>query len=288
MNKDKSKIITDTINYLKYYKDHNNYNIYESDIISSDSTLSIFRDTENSDTDYEVINRNEIQSSNNFSDKKNLALKESKIILPVKESAKENKVSVANANWMKSDTLDNFADEIKDCIKCRVLASGRKQIVFGTGNPNADVVVVGEAPGADEDEQGKPFVGRAGKLLTDILKAINFSREEIFICNILKCRPPDNRNPLPDEIENCEPYLFKQLEMIKPKLILAVGTFASQTLLRSKEPLGKLRGRFHEYKGIKMMVTYHPAALLRNPNWKKPTWEDVQLFRKEYDRIVDS
>lgn len=288
MNKDKSKIITDTINYLKYYKDHNNYNIYESDIISSDSTLSIFRETESSGTDYEIINRNEIHSSNNFSDKKNLALKESKIILQVKESVKENKISVANENWMKSDTLDNFAIEISDCRKCKVLASGRKQIVFGSGNPNADVVVVGEAPGADEDEQGKPFVGRAGKLLTDILKAINFTREEIFICNILKCRPPDNRNPLPDEIENCEPYLFKQLEMIKPKLILAVGTFASQTLLRSKEPLGKLRGRFHVYKGIKMMVTYHPAALLRNPNWKKPTWEDVQLFRKEYDKLVKS
>jgi len=288
MNKDKSKIITDTINYLKYYRDHNNYNIYESDIKSSDSTLSIFRDTENSDTDYELIKRNEMQGSNNFSDKKNLTFKENKIILPVKESVKENKISIANENWMKSETLDNFADEIKDCMKCRVLASGRKQIVFGTGNPNADVVVVGEAPGADEDEQGKPFVGRAGKLLTDILKAINFTREEIFICNILKCRPPDNRNPLPDEIENCEPYLFKQLEMIKPKLILAVGTFASQTLLRSKEPLGKLRGRFHEYKGIKMMVTYHPAALLRNPNWKKPTWEDVQLFRKEYVRLVKS
>jgi DNA polymerase len=191
-------------------------------------------------------------------------------------------------NWMESDSLETFADSIKDCQKCKLLARTRKQIVFGTGNPNADIVVVGEAPGADEDDQGKPFVGRAGKLLTEILKAINFTREEIFICNILKCRPPDNRNPLPDEIANCEPYLFKQLEMIKPKLILAVGTFASQTLLQTKEPLGKLRGKFHLYKGIKMMVTYHPAALLRNPNWKKPTWEDVQLFRKEYDRAVNS
>lgn len=288
MNKDKNKIITDTINYLKYYKDHNNYNIYESDIKSSDSTLSIFDDTENNKTDYEVIKREDGQSSKIISDKKIKSVAESKTILPVKESVNENKNIVTNKNWMNSESLDNFADEIKDCRKCRVLASGRKQIVFGTGNPNADVVVVGEAPGADEDEQGKPFVGRAGKLLTDILKAINFTREEIFICNILKCRPPDNRNPLPDEIENCEPYLFKQLEMIKPKLILAVGTFASQTLLRSKEPLGKLRGRFHEYKGIKMMVTYHPAALLRNPNWKKPTWEDVQLFRKEYDKLVKS
>jgi len=288
MNRDKSKIIEDTINYLKYYKEHNNYNIYESDIKSSDSSLSIFDETENINTDYEVIKREEMQSSKIVSDKKNKSAAESKTILPVNESLNENKNIVTNENWMKSKTLDNFAEEIKDCRKCRVLASGRKQIVFGYGNPNADVVVVGEAPGADEDEQGKPFVGRAGKLLTDILKAINFTREEIYICNILKCRPPDNRNPLPGEIENCEPYLFKQLEMIKPKLILAVGTFASQTLLRSKEPLGKLRGRFHKYKGIKMMVTYHPAALLRNPNWKKPTWEDVQLFRKEYDNLVKS
>ena len=288
MNKDKSKIIKDTINYIKYFKDHNNYNIYESDIKFSDSSLSIFDDTENSNTDHELIKSEEVQSSKRISDKKNKSVTESKIILTVEESVNENKNVVTNENWMKSESLDNFADGIKDCRKCRVLASGRKQIVFGSGNPNADVVVVGEAPGADEDEQGKPFVGRAGKLLTDILKAINFTREEIFICNILKCRPPDNRNPLPDEIENCEPYLFKQLEMIKPKLILAVGTFASQTLLRSKEPLGKLRGRFHVYKGIKMMVTYHPAALLRNPNWKKPTWEDVQLFRKEYDKLVKS
>lgn len=157
---------------------------------------------------------------------------------------------------------------------------------YGYGNPGAKVVIVGEAPGAEEDKQGKPFVGRAGKLLTDILKAVNFERDEVFICNILKCRPPENRNPLPDEILNCEPYLFKQLELIKPILILALGTFAAQTLLRSKEPLGKMRGRFHSYKGIKMMVTYHPAALLRNPGWKRPTWEDVQLFRKEYDKMI--
>jgi DNA polymerase len=160
--------------------------------------------------------------------------------------------------------------------------------VYGTGNPNADVMVIGEAPGADEDEQGLPFVGRAGKLLTDILKAINFSREDIYICNILKCRPPDNRNPNPEEILKCEPYLIKQIELIKPKLILCVGTFAGQTMLRVKEPLGKMRGKFYNITfgntEVKVMVTYHPAALLRNPNWKKPTWEDVQLFRSEYDK----
>jgi DNA polymerase len=131
-------------------------------------------------------------------------------------------------------------------------------------------------------------VGRAGQLLTDILKAINFTREEVFICNILKCRPPENRNPLPEEIVHCEPYLIKQLELIKPKMILAVGTFAGQTLLRSKDPLGKMRGKIFDFNAgeikAKLLVTYHPAALLRNPHWKKPTWEDVKLFRQEYDK----
>lgn len=293
MNKDKIKIINDTINYLKFRTDHNNYDIYKKEIRHSDKTfLSDDIKTNNSiETEADIEKREKEESiMTKFTVEKmpepDNETEESNVtkIKPVQQKTK----ILSNENWMKSITLDTFENEISDCRKCSVLAAGRKQIVFGTGNPNADIVVVGEAPGADENEQGKPFVGRAGKLLTEILKAINFSREEIFICNILKCRPPDNRNPLPDEIENCEPYLFKQLEMIKPKLILAVGTFASQTLLRSKEPLGKLRGKFHTYNGIKMMVTYHPAALLRNPNWKKPTWEDVQLFRKEYDKIVNS
>lgn len=187
--------------------------------------------------------------------------------------------------WAKCDSLHEFSSAIQGCQKCGMLSKGRKNIVFGSGNPNAGIVVVGEAPGADEDEQGLPFVGRAGRLLTDILAAIKLSRDEVYICNILKCRPPENRNPLPDEILNCEPYLSKQLELIKPKLILALGTFAAQTLLNTKEPLGKLRGRFHLYNNIKLMVTYHPAALLRNPNWKRPTWEDVKMFREEYDNI---
>ncbi len=204
-------------------------------------------------------------------------------------------------SFVKSDATDNIkggedfgecsnlqelSERIKGCEKCGVLSAGRKNIVFGSGNPQAGIVVVGEAPGADEDLQGLPFVGRAGRLLTDILGAIELSRDEVFICNILKCRPPENRNPLPDEIENCEPYLTKQLELIKPKLILALGTFAAQTLLNTKEPLGKLRGRFHMYRDIKMMVTYHPAALLRNPNWKRPTWEDVKMLKEEYDRLL--
>lgn len=195
-------------------------------------------------------------------------------------------IPMITEEWANCNSLHEFSDMIQGCEKCGVLSKGRKNIVFGSGNPNAGIVVVGEAPGADEDEQGLPFVGRAGRLLTDILAAINLSRDEIYICNILKCRPPENRNPLPDEISNCEPYLAKQLELIKPKLILALGTFAAQTLLKTKEPLGKLRGRFHMYENIKLMVTYHPAALLRNPNWKRPTWEDVKMFREEYDNIL--
>jgi len=194
-------------------------------------------------------------------------------------------------NWKASESLEILESRINQCKKC-TLSHSRNKFVFGSGNPNAEVVIVGEAPGADEDLQGMPFVGKAGKLLTDILKAINFKREDVYICNILKCRPPNNRNPLPEEIEKCEPYLIKQLELIKPKMILAAGAFAGQTLLKSKEPLNKLRGKFHNLKVgdilIKVLVTFHPAALLRNPNWKYPTWEDVKLFRKEYDKIKNT
>jgi uracil-DNA glycosylase family 4 len=193
--------------------------------------------------------------------------------------------SMITDEWEKCDNLSELSAKIQGCEKCGMLSKGRKNIVFGSGNPNAEIVVVGEAPGADEDEQGLPFVGRAGRLLTDILAAINLSRDEVYICNILKCRPPENRNPQPEEISNCEPYLSKQLELIKPKLILALGTFAAQTLLGTREPLGKLRGKFHLYKNTKLLVTYHPAALLRNPNWKRPTWEDVKMLREEYDNI---
>ena len=187
--------------------------------------------------------------------------------------------------WTESQNLAELEAAIKDCQKCKLWKT-RTNFVFGSGNPNADIVVVGEAPGAEEDKQGLPFVGRAGQLLTKILEAVELKRDEVFICNILKSRPPENRNPAPDEIEACEPYLIKQLQLINPKLILALGTFASQTLLKTKLPLGKLRGRFHDYNGIKTMVTFHPAALLRNPGWKKDTWEDVKLLRAEYDKMV--
>ena len=188
----------------------------------------------------------------------------------------------AAEKWQKDATLDALNRHICECTKCR-LGATRTKFVFGVGNPNADVMVIGEAPGADEDKQGEPFVGRAGQLLNKILEAINFKREEVYIANILKCRPPENRRPHPDEVEQCEPYLWKQIELIRPKFILALGLTAAQTLLKTTESLTQLRASVHDYHGVPLYVTYHPAALLRNPEWKRPTWEDVQKLRKAYD-----
>ncbi len=171
----------------------------------------------------------------------------------------------------------------KDMIGCQLCGLGktRHNLVFGDGNPQAKIVFVGEAPGADEDEQGLPFVGRAGQLLTKIIEAMGLSRKDVYICNILKCRPPQNRNPLPEEIAACEPFLKLQLKSISPQIICALGTFAAKTLLKTEVPISVLRGRFHFYEGIKLMPTYHPAYLLRNPAAKKIVWEDVQLIMKE-------
>ncbi|MDP1861116.1 MAG: uracil-DNA glycosylase [Gemmatimonadaceae bacterium] len=180
-------------------------------------------------------------------------------------------------------SLDDVAQAASTCTRCSLYKSA-KHAVPGEGNPDADFVCVGEAPGANEDEQGRPFVGVSGQLLTKILAAIDLTRDDVFICNVLKHRPPGNRNPLPDEVTACSPYLVRQIELIKPKVIVAFGTFAAQTLLQSKEPLGKLRGMIHRYYGVPLIVTYHPAALLRNPSWKRPTWEDVQLARRILDR----
>ena len=166
-----------------------------------------------------------------------------------------------------------------DCRRCR-LWKGRKKIVFGTGNPDAELLFVGEAPGRDEDIKGEPFVGRAGQLLTRIIHAIDLRREEVYICNVIKCRPPQNRNPLPEEIEACEPFLVEQIESIRPKVICALGKFAAQTLLKTEAPISTLRGRFHEYHGVPLMPTYHPAYLLRNPKMKRETWEDVQMIQR--------
>jgi DNA polymerase len=183
----------------------------------------------------------------------------------------------------KLNTLDEIARVIAECRRCPLYATA-KNPVPGDGNADADFMCVGEAPGANEDEQGRPFVGQAGQLLTKILAAIDLKREDVFIANVLKHRPPGNRNPLPDEVVACSPYLVRQIELVRPKVILALGTFAAQTLLETKLTIGKLRGQVHRYYGVPLIVTYHPAALLRNPSWKRPTWEDVQLARRILDR----
>mgnify|MGYP006314539283 CR=1 FL=1 len=186
------------------------------------------------------------------------------------------------STWQTTTSLEALQQDIHTCLECP-LGFTRTSFVFGSGNPHADIMVIGEAPGADEDEQGLPFVGRAGQLLTKILEAIELPRDEVYICNILKCRPPNNRKPLVMETDQCEPYLWKQIELVRPKLILALGLTAANTLLKNKESMTNLRGKIHDYQGIRTLVTYHPAALLRNPEWKKLAWEDVKLLRTLYD-----
>lgn len=189
--------------------------------------------------------------------------------------------------WHDAADMKQLNAKICNCLKCS-LGKMRTKFVFGVGNTNADLMVIGEAPGADEDAQGEPFVGRAGQLLNKILEAVHFKREEVYIANILKCRPPENRRPHPDEVEQCEPYLWKQIELVKPKFILCLGLTAAQTLLKTEESLTSLRASVHNYHGVPTYVTYHPAALLRNPNWKRPTWEDVQKLRKAYDESMNN
>ncbi|HDQ45001.1 MAG TPA: uracil-DNA glycosylase [bacterium] len=181
--------------------------------------------------------------------------------------------------------LSAFCESIRTCRKCH-LAKSRTRFVFGTGNPRARLMLVGEAPGEEEDLRGEPFVGKAGQLLDKILGAIGFSRDEVFIANILKCRPPKNRDPEQEEIQTCLPHLEKQIALIQPDIIVALGRIAAQTLLGSTDPLTELRSRVHRYAERPLLVTYHPAALLRNPEWKRPTWEDVQKLRKLYDELV--
>jgi uracil-DNA glycosylase family 4 len=167
-----------------------------------------------------------------------------------------------------------------DCSRCKLHTLGRRQVVFGVGNPDADLMFVGEAPGADEDIQGEPFVGRAGQLLTKIIEAIDLRREDVYIANVIKCRPPQNRNPEPDEVEQCEPFLFRQIDVIKPKVIVALGKFAAQSLLKTNDPITRIRGREYRYRDAILIPTYHPAYLLRNPSSKREVWEDMKRVRQ--------
>ena len=180
-------------------------------------------------------------------------------------------------------TLDEIRRELGDCTRCK-LCNGRTNIVFGSGNPRAELVFVGEAPGQEEDQQGVPFVGKAGQLLTKMIEAMKFSRDEVYICNVNKCRPPNNRNPEPDEIAACEPFLKAQLLALQPKVIVALGKFAAQTLLRDTTPITRLRGQWREYEGVPLMPTFHPAYLLRSPNEKKSAWLDLQEVMKRFGK----
>ncbi len=172
-------------------------------------------------------------------------------------------------------------EDLGDCTRCRLHKQGRKQIVFGVGNPNADLMFIGEAPGADEDQQGEPFVGRAGQLLNNMIKAMGLRREEVYIANIIKCRPPGNRTPERDECDTCSPFLMRQIEAIRPKALVALGAVAAKTLLAINAPMSELRGRWYDFRGTKLAVTYHPAFLLRDPRQKKEAWKDLQMVMKE-------
>lgn len=181
-------------------------------------------------------------------------------------------------------SLEEHRRAICDCQKCP-LGKTRTKFVYGVGNPKADILFIGEAPGREEDLQGEPFVGRAGKLLDKILAAMGYDRDDVYIANILKCRPPENRDPQPDEMKACMPYLLEQIRLIRPKFIVALGRIAAHALLDTTTPLGKLRGKWHKFHGIPLIVTYHPAALLRAPQYKRPTWEDMQVLMAEYERV---
>jgi len=180
----------------------------------------------------------------------------------------------------QADALRAIRDDLgADCSRCKLHTLGRRQVVFGVGNPEADLMFVGEAPGADEDIQGEPFVGRAGQLLTKIIESIALRREDVYIANVIKCRPPGNRNPEPDEVQQCEPFLFRQIDTVKPKVIVALGKFAAQCLLRTTDPITRIRGREFKYRDAILIPTYHPAYLLRTPSAKREVWEDMKRVR---------
>ncbi len=201
----------------------------------------------------------------------------------VSTPAEQTSVPTSKPEETHSNKLDVLNSELSNCQRCR-LHENRKTLVFGVGNPDADLLFIGEAPGFEEDRTGEPFVGKAGQLLTKIIEAMGLKREEVYICNVIKCRPPENRNPLPDEIETCEPFLSKQIEAISPKVVCALGKFAAQTLLKKEAPISTLRGQFHDFKGTPLMPTYHPAFLLRNPSAKRQVWDDI----KEIKRLLDT
>jgi uracil-DNA glycosylase family 4 len=203
--------------------------------------------------------------------------------------AEENVFAVPKPEAAAADpvkALKVIREDLGDCTRCPLHKQGRKQIVFGVGNPKAELMFIGEAPGADEDQQGEPFVGRAGQLLNNMIKAMGLRREDVYIANIIKCRPPGNRTPERDECETCSPFLMRQIAAIKPKAIVALGAVAAKTLLAINAPMSEFRGRWFDFRGTKLAVTYHPAFLLRDPRQKKETWKDLQMVMKELGMAI--
>lgn len=235
--------------------------------------------------DLVFVNRNVISDINLENELENVNKGIESISVEKEKVIKSSSKNSVDKSWVNSKTLEELNEKIHNCLECP-LGETRQSFVFGSGNPNSKILIIGEAPGADEDEQGLPFVGRAGQLLTKIIEAINFKREDLYIANIIKCRPPENRKPHVNEVEQCEPYLKKQIEIINPEFILALGLTAVNTLLKGDFKMKDVRGKVLEYEGRKLLITYHPAALLRNPSWKKQTWEDVQQLRAMYDEYM--
>lgn len=280
-NRDPQEIIKDVINFIEKERElYGDFSIDDKDspdeevgtneVTTSESTSSESNRVSEPTVEPTPTNSND-QSSDEFSPQEGLFNKDE-----------------SNDVYYHIDKCNSLEELEALCQKADVLHTDLEetQLVFGVGNPNADLMIIGEAPGAEEDKQGEPFVGKAGQLLNKILDAINFKREDVYIANILKHRPPNNRNPKPEERERSLPFLLRQIDLIEPKLILAVGKVATQTLLDKNLSLTKMRGQFHDFRGkYELLATYHPAALLRHAKWKRPTWEDVQLLRKRYDEL---
>ncbi|HJP32325.1 MAG: uracil-DNA glycosylase [Candidatus Latescibacteria bacterium] len=230
-------------------------------------------DTPTQDTDYDATLADVRRSLEDL-----LAFEGRYFVVPEEASTPD----VAVTPVVDGDDLDLFRQNISDCLNCQ-LGHTRKNFVFGSGNRDADIMFVGEAPGQEEDRQGQPFVGPAGELLTKIIGAMQMSRDDVYICNVLKCRPPNNRDPQPEEVASCEPYLQRQIELVRPRVICCLGRHAAHALLKTELSLSRLRGALHQYQGIPLVVTYHPAALLRNAGYKRAAWDDVKWVRRLHD-----
>lgn len=264
-----SNLKSDILNYLKYQK------IFGENLFFDGDSFEFKVEKIDESKNMKKITTPNIEKKNLQNKIKNIESDaESKVV--DKFVPNENSV---DKDWKESPTLEVLYDKIHDCLRCE-LGATRKKFVFGTGDPNADLLIIGEAPGRDEDVKGEPFVGRSGKLLTTILESIQLSRDGVFIANIIKCRPPNNRKPTTKEVDTCEVYLHKQIDLINPKYILALGLTAADTLLKEKCVMKDIRGEIMDYRGKKLMITYHPSALLRNANLKRPVWEDMKKLKE--------